>query len=132
MIKGFSADSDKALKGEQFELEISMPEGEPISDDAIITINDADCPIVSISKGNSSYTVVAKFGEVAVGSHKIIFNEPAVGTAVSDETVTADAVVASYSPTSGSEHGGTRVTVNGRGFSFDHVIKVFAENQEQY
>ena len=129
-ILSFSSTSVTAMKGQKFELEIQMPENTEISENAYILINNANCPILSVTSANSSNTVIAEFGDVSVGTHRILFNEPSIGIAISDHEVTAKAVISSYDPLIGSEYGGTKVTVFGSGFSFDHVVKVFDDPQD--
>ena len=69
-------------------------------------------------------SVTCDVGNVPEGTHYITLRIPENGDAVSSSTVLVEKVVSSHSPTVGSQHGGTVITVLGSGFEANQVVSV--------
>jgi hypothetical protein len=78
-----------------------------------------------INCGSASETsVTCEVGNTAAGDHVIIMKIPEVGDTFSEVTVSVSSEITDSTPTVGSQHGGTVVTVTGTGFGEGDVVNV--------
>ena len=113
-----------------FTIGIQMPDGHAITDAASMTIGGQDCPIINAEdQGDNLFRLTGKFGQVTVGNHSILFNEPSVGSALFDAGWKAEIEVDTFVPSSGSIHGGTEVNVTGKAFDSLTNVRVFDDRE---
>ena len=122
------AASNQIARGDSLDITFDVKSYEGTLDNVQFLLSDSplNCDTSAVTGAGSVKSITCTAGDVPVSdNHSFVMVIPEVGSAeYTGATFSSVAGVGSYSPTVGSQHGGTVVTASGTGFTPGQVITV--------